>query len=106
MATQPKLSPVDPMWERIRDEAEAVSRDEPLMAALVHSGILYHHSLEAVLGFRLAQKLAADGMPEMILREIFDDLYAKNPDLINSHDADSLERLELLMELEEALEIV
>lgn len=78
------LAEVDPIWSRIRLEAEEIVRDEPLMAALVHSGILYHRSLESVLSFRLAQKLSSEEMPELILREILDEAYAEDASLIDA----------------------
>lgn len=82
------LAEVDPIWSRIRLEAEEIVRDEPLMAALVHSGILYHKTLESVLSFRLAQKLSSEEMPELILREIWDHAYAEDGSLIDAARAD------------------
>ncbi len=83
-----KLAEVDPVWSRIRFEAEEVTRNEPLMASMVHSGILYHKSLESVLSFRLARKLASQEMPELILREILDEAYAADPGLVEAARAD------------------
>ncbi|MEM8789581.1 MAG: serine O-acetyltransferase [Pseudomonadota bacterium] len=85
-----RLREVDPIWSRIRMEAEEVSRNEPLMASLVHSGVLYHESLDAVLSFRLAQKLASPEMSDLILREILEDAYARKPGLIAAARADIL----------------
>jgi hypothetical protein len=53
------IASVDPVWSRVRVEAEEVARDEPLMASLVHAGVLHHASLERALSFRIAQKLAS-----------------------------------------------
>ena len=78
-----KLAEVDPLWSRIRTEAEEVTETEPLMASLVHQGVLYHKSLDSVLSFRLAQKLASPEMSELILREI---LYRHQTGQINKHD--------------------
>ncbi|NNU81918.1 serine O-acetyltransferase [Halovulum dunhuangense] len=83
-----RLAEVDPIWSRIRLEAEEITRNEPLMASLVHSGILYHKTLDAVHSFRLAQKLSSNEMPELILREIFDAAYADDPKLIEAARAD------------------
>lgn len=84
------LSEVDPIWSRIREEAEDVVAHEPLMASLVHSGILYHKRLDDVLSFRLAQKLASSEMSELILREILDAAYTDEPDLVEAARADML----------------
>lgn len=75
MRSRPNVASVDPVWSTIRHEAEQVVRDEPLMASLVHSGILHHASLESALSYRLAQKLASPEMSELILREIMDEAY-------------------------------
>jgi len=77
-----KLAEVDPLWSRIRTEAEEVTETEPLMASLVHQGVLYHKSLDSVLSFRLAQKLASPEMSELILREILEGAYEERPALV------------------------
>ena len=89
-----RLEEVDPMWSRIRAEAEAVTRDEPLMASLVHQGILYHKSLDGVLSFRLSQKLASPEMSDLILREILDTAYAEDPSLVEAARDDMMATLE------------
>ena len=82
------LSKVDLIWNRLREEAEEISRNEPLMASMVHSGILYHQSLDDVLSFRLSQKLANSEMNEMILREIIAGAYQDDTGLITAARAD------------------
>jgi serine O-acetyltransferase len=78
---QASIASLDPVWMTIRSEAEQVVRDEPLMASLVHAGILHHASLERALSFRIAQKLASPEMSELILREIVDEAYQDDPEL-------------------------
>ncbi len=79
--TQASVASLDPVWSRIRAEAEGVARDDPLMASLVHAGILHHSSLERALSYRIAQKLASPEMSDLILREIVDEAYQKDPGL-------------------------
>ena len=67
------------MWSTIRLEADQVAQDEPLMASLVHAGILHHASLERALSYRIAQKLASQEMSDLILREIADEAYEDDP---------------------------
>lgn len=67
---KPNLSKIDPVWEQVRSDAEAAVAEEPALGGLVHSTILHHKSLENALAYRVAAKLAADGMPEQILREV------------------------------------
>jgi serine O-acetyltransferase len=88
--TQANIASVDPVWSEIRREAEQVAHDEPLMASLVHAGILHHGSLERALSFRIAQKLASPEMSDLILREIVDEAYQNDPQLGVSARADIL----------------
>ncbi len=87
---KPQVARLDPIWQTIRDEAHDVARDEPLMASLVHAGILHHDSLERALSFRIAQKLASSEMSDLILREIADGAYAADPSLGVAARADIL----------------
>ncbi|TRD19771.1 serine O-acetyltransferase [Palleronia caenipelagi] len=82
------VTPVDPVWDRIRHEAEEATAAEPVMGGLFHSAILHHDSLEKALGYRLAQKLASDDMPAQMLRELTDEAYARNPWLGEAARAD------------------
>lgn len=90
MRSQPNVASVDPVWTTIRHEAEQVARDEPLMASLVHAGILHHGALEEALSYRMAQKLASEEMSDLILREIIDEAYDADPRLGLSARADVL----------------
>ncbi len=75
------ISTVDPVWERICEEAQTAIRAEPLMGGLIHSGILHHASFERALAYRISLKLASGEMSEQILREIADAAFAADPDL-------------------------
>ncbi len=75
------LTTIDPLWTTIRQEAESVARVEPLMASLVHAGVLHHATLEKALSYRIAQKLASSEMSDLILREIADAAYASDKSL-------------------------
>ena len=86
----PKLKEVDPIWSRIRVEAKEIVENEPLMASLVHAGVLYHQTFQSVLSYRLAHKLASEEMSDLILREILDKAYADDPALIEAALADMM----------------
>jgi serine O-acetyltransferase len=79
---------VDPVWSRMREEAEAMAAAEPLMASLAHGVVLRHESLEDALSFRLAQKLGAPDMPEMVVRELAAEALAADPTLRGAARAD------------------
>jgi serine O-acetyltransferase len=74
--SSPALSPLDPVWQRIRSEAEEALRAEPLLGGMIHANVLHHDTLERALACRFALKLAAAELSEQILREIADAAYA------------------------------
>lgn len=71
----------DPIWARLRAEAEAAVAAEPLMGGMIHACILHHGSLECALGFQIASKLSSAEMSPQILREIADDVFLSVPEL-------------------------
>lgn len=83
-----KMAMVDPVWNRICDEAEAAVRDEPLLGGLIHSGLLHHATMERALAYRFSLKLASGEMSEQILREIADEAYSDAPELGQAARAD------------------
>src|SRR4051794_5794016 len=87
---RPNVASLDPVWSTIRAEAEQVVRDEPLMASVVHAGILHNATLEGALSYRIAQKLASPEMSELILREIVDEAYDSDGELGLAARADIL----------------
>jgi serine O-acetyltransferase len=76
-----KLAEIDPVWNRIRADAAIMVEEEPILGGLIHSGVLHHQSLEKVLSYRMAFKLASDEMPTQILRELVDEAYSADPAL-------------------------
>jgi len=74
--TRAQLAELDPVWARIRIEAQEAVECEPLLGGVVHSSILHHKSLESALAYRVSMKLTSNEMSEQILREICDAAYA------------------------------
>jgi serine O-acetyltransferase len=61
------LDKVDPVWTRIRDEAEEITRREPELATFIYENILHHDTLEAAIIHRVSQRLEhADVSGDMI----------------------------------------
>jgi serine O-acetyltransferase len=63
----------DPLWEKIRLEAEEDTRAEPMLASFFHQIILNHKSLEDALSFHLSSKLGSVTLPAVTLRDLFDE---------------------------------
>ncbi len=83
-----KMAAIDPVWQRVCEEAVEAIRTEPLLGGLVHSSLLHHPSMERALAYRFSMKLASREMSEQILREIADEAYASDPDLGQAARAD------------------
>jgi serine O-acetyltransferase len=83
-----RLAEVDPVWTRIRDEADCMVREEPLLGGLAHSSILHHESMECALAYRIALKLASGEMSDQLVREISDAAFRTDPNLALAARAD------------------
>jgi serine O-acetyltransferase len=40
-----KLAALDPIWDRIRQEAEDIARREPELASFIYSTVMHHERL-------------------------------------------------------------
>lgn len=76
------------MWVRIQREARIAVREEPLLGALIHAGLLHHSTYQAALAYRFSLKLASREMSEQILREIADEAFRSSPELSDAAEAD------------------
>lgn len=79
---------LDPVWDRIQDDARASIVSEPLIGGMVHATVLHHKSLEHALAYRFAFKLSSSEMSGQLLREISEEAYASDPSLSEAARAD------------------
>jgi serine O-acetyltransferase len=80
--------PSDPIFTRLRIEAEETARAEPDMARLVVSMILNQPSLEAAVISRLAARLADEELPRETIAEAYFDLATREPSIGEAFRAD------------------
>jgi serine O-acetyltransferase len=66
-----KVATCDPIWSALREQAEAVVRDEPALASSVHATVLAHGRLEDALSYHLAKKIGGADVSSMLARDIF-----------------------------------
>ena len=78
---KPKISSLDPVWDRIKEDAHAAIAAEPLIGGMVHATILHHGSLESALAYRFAFKLSSSEMTGQLMREISEEAYSEDPSL-------------------------
>jgi serine O-acetyltransferase len=82
------LDKVDPVWTRIRREAEAVARAEPEIASFIYSSILHHDTLEAAVVHRLAERLDHPDVSGELIRQAYADALDDNPKIGEAFRAD------------------
>lgn len=78
----------DPVWERMRGEAQEMAASEPVLASYLHVTVLNHRRFNASLSYHLAQKLGNTELRAMQLRELFDDALRDAPEIGEAARAD------------------
>ena len=76
------------IWQAIRQEAKELVENEPMLASFFHSTILKHQHLGGALSYILANKLATSIVPAITLREIIEEAYHADPNIIESAACD------------------
>src|SRR5215213_3179326 len=62
---------VDPIWTRLRQEAEAAIRQEPAMTGFVVTTILNHPTLESAVAHRVASRLGHATMSDDLIAQTY-----------------------------------
>src|SRR5215467_6393887 len=82
------LHKVDPVWTRIRREAEAVVRQEPELSSFIYSSVLHHDRLEQVVVHRLVARLDHPDVSGELIRQAYADALEDTPTLGDVFRAD------------------
>jgi serine O-acetyltransferase len=89
MAVQVKaIEKIDAVWDRIRSEADAITRADPALGAFIFSSILAHNSFETALIHRLAQRLGNADLGADTVVKAFQDALDADPDIGHAARAD------------------
>jgi len=75
------LQMVDPVWARIRGEAEDIVRREPEIATFIYSSVLHHDTLEAAVVHRITERLDHPDMSAELIRQAYADAMEAEPKL-------------------------
>jgi serine O-acetyltransferase len=78
--TSDELAKVDPIWSRVRSEAEEIVRREPALAGFIWSSILQHDSLETSVIHRIAERLHHTDVPAEVIRSAYFQALQSRPD--------------------------
>ena len=71
---------VDPVWQVIRDEAEAVVSKEPLMSSFMYGNILNQNSLEDAVIHRISERLHNRDFSGDLVRQSFEAMHGDSPE--------------------------
>ena len=82
------LQKVDPVWARIRNEAEQVVEREREIASFIYTSILHHDSLEGAVVHRVAERLDHSEVPAELIRQAYADALEEEPRLGDMFRAD------------------
>lgn len=82
------IEKIDAVWNRIRHEADAITRAEPALGGFIFSSILAHESFETALVHRLAQRLGNADLGSDTVAKAFQDALEAEPDIGHAARAD------------------
>ncbi len=85
---KPALDKVDPIWVRLRREAEDVVRTAPELATFIYSTILHNNTLEAAIVHRLSERLAHPDMSGELIRQVYAEALNDEPAIGDAFRAD------------------
>jgi len=83
-----KLAALDPIWDRVRGEAEDIVRREPELASFIYSTVLHHERLEDSVVHRIAERLDHSALIGRLDPPGLDEALRDEPDLGNAFRAD------------------
>src|ERR671939_644649 len=79
---------VDPVWTRLREEAEAAVRQEPPLGGLLVTAILNHETLEAAVAHRVAARLGHPSLPADLIEQTYWEAIDQDPAIGEAFRAD------------------
>src|SRR6478735_1478094 len=86
--SQTAIQKVDPVWAKIRTEAEDVVRREPEIGTFIYSSILHHDTLEAAVVHRVSERLDHADIQAELIRQAYADALEDQPQLGEAFRAD------------------
>ena len=78
----------DPLFARVRAEAEEAAKREPELAAFLMTAILNHDTLESAVVHRLASRLDHVDVPGAMIRQVYGEFIARDPAIGEAFRAD------------------
>jgi serine O-acetyltransferase len=82
------LDKVDPVWARVRQEADTIARNEPELATFIYENVLHLDRLEAAVVHRVSQRLDHSDVSGDLIRQAYSDALEDEPALGDAFRAD------------------
>jgi serine O-acetyltransferase len=82
------LDKVDPVWSRIRSEAEDAARREPEFATFIYENVLHHDTLEGAVIHRVSERLGNADISGDLIRQAYGDAIDHEPTIGEAFRAD------------------
>src|SRR3954469_6606474 len=86
--SQAALQKVDPVWAKIRAEAEDIVHQEPEIGTFIYSSILHHDTLEAAVIHRVTERLDHADVSAELIRQAYNDALEDDPKIGEAFRAD------------------
>ena len=75
------IESLDPLWTRLRNEAEGVVASEPALAGFMYTYILNHERLENAVAHRIADRLDSPAFDGDLIKRAFTEMMQGRPRL-------------------------
>jgi serine O-acetyltransferase len=82
------IAGADPLFARIRQEAEEAMAREPELALFLSVNVLNHDTLEGAVSHRVASRLDHRDLPAALIRQTFEEAIARDPLIGEAFHAD------------------
>ncbi len=79
---------LDPVWARVREEAEEITRSAPELATFIFTTVLNHDKLEQAVADRVASRLDHADVSGELIRQAFDEAFEAEPSIGDAIRAD------------------
>ncbi|MGA7975537.1 MAG: serine O-acetyltransferase [Pseudolabrys sp.] len=88
------IDKVDPVWRRVRQEAEEIVRREPELATFLYENVLHRDSLETAVVHRVSQRLDHADVSSDLIRQAYREALDDQPSLGEAFRADIVATLD------------
>lgn len=78
-----QIQPED-VWQSIQQEVKKLSASEPALSSFFYASVINHDGLADAVSFLLASKLETQTISSMLIREVCDQAFLSDPDIIQA----------------------